>query len=157
MDPVAVNHAERVINSLTRGSHQDGWRLDVPVSPVMRYLCGEFTDGVIPREFPDHQEKIKNNVMVFFMVMELMAMLQDKGAPVDQEADKPRPPLTPAEKLRRGHYLPFSEVLIMDKPVVTCLDCHMGIDRELALTLIKAEQAKCPHCKSECPSSGGEL
>lgn len=152
MDPAAVNYAESVINSLTRGSHRDGWDLDVPVSPVMRYLCGEFTDGVIPREFPDHQEKIRNNVMVFFMVMELMAMLQDKGAPVDQEADKPMPPLTPAEKLRRGHCLPFVEFLMSDTSAVECISCRVHVDRDLTLTLIKSGQLKCPHCGS----SGGD-
>jgi hypothetical protein len=122
---------------------------------AVRYLLGEFTNGEPPREFPVHQEKIKYNIMVFFMIMELIQMLHDKGAPPSQEVEKAERPLTGPEKLRRGHCFPFVECLMSDIAVVSCCSCNSSIDRELALALIKSGPGKCPYCKKEGAKPGG--
>ena len=145
----AFDVVEKVIARHFKKQDDGTWLCETRMPSLMRYLDGEFTGGVVPREYVSHQQGLFRNLLFFMVVMELLAMEADGLLPGEQQVLEPpvKKPTSDTEKLRRGFCLPFIESSFLDTPVVFCVGCHLSIDRDLVMARIKADQLSCPHCK----------
>ena len=122
----------------------------LPKTALSRYLIGELTDGIPPREWITMHENLRKNVETFLAGVELLRLQVDGGTEDQHIAG---PDATILKKIRDGVYGPFVMVYVNKQPEVFCWCCRDEIAYDLAVCL---SPVQCPSCQATSVSGDGD-
>jgi len=139
-----ARNAQATIETIIQCWEQDSEPM--PDSTFGRFIRGDFTKGVPPREWITMHEPLQKRLLTFHAVLEMLRINVDGR----QEIKQPTP-TSFRGMVKAGNYGPFALVTVEGKEEVICWRCKETCPKDIAANL---KPVRCPSCEASSVSDG---